>query len=67
MDRDLYREAFHLNDTELDLIARLGSSRADARDPNGAVVEKSAFKRRFGYPLDRNQQRSRKPQEARIL
>jgi len=23
MDRDLYREAFHLNDTELDLIASL--------------------------------------------
>jgi type IV secretion system protein VirB4 len=31
MDRDIYREAFHLNDTELDLIAGLVPPRTDAR------------------------------------
>jgi hypothetical protein len=30
MDRELYREAFHLNDTELDLIDGLVTARPDA-------------------------------------
>jgi type IV secretory pathway VirB4 component len=41
MDRELYREAFHLNDTELDLIDGLVTARPDA-DPEGAVEQEGA-------------------------
>ena len=52
----LYREAFHLNDTELDLIAGPGSAGPDAH-PQGAVIEEGPSERRFGDALDGDQQR----------
>ena len=66
MDRDLYREAFHLNDTELDLIA-------DLVPPGQMLIRKAqspqegAFERRFDFALDGNQQCPRQPEEARLL
>ena len=66
MDRDLYREAFHLNDTELDLIAGLV--------PPGQMLirmaqssEEGAVECRFHHSLDRDQQRPRQPEEARVF
>ena len=66
MDRDVYREAFHLNDTELDLIAGLV--------PPGQMLIRKAqssqegpVERRFRLALDGDQQRPRQPEEARLL
>ena len=66
MNRDVYREAFHLNDTELDLIAGLVPAWPDAH-PQGAVVKEGPVERRFRLPLDGDQQRPRQPEEARLL
>ena len=37
MDREVYPEAFHLNDTELDIIAGLGSARPDAHSQSADI------------------------------
>jgi hypothetical protein len=66
MDRDLYREAFHLNDTELELIAGLGAARPDAHSQS-AVLEEGSSERRFRHALDGDQQRPRQPEEARVF
>ena len=66
MDRAVYAEAFHLNDTELDLIADLVPPGANA-DPQGAVQQEGAVECRFGLVLDGDQQRARQPEEARLL
>ena len=65
MNREVYREAFHLNDTELDLIAGL-VPRPDAH-PQSAVVEEGPVERRFRLALDGDEQRPRQPEEARLL
>ena len=66
MNREVYREAFHLNDTELDLIGGLVPPGPNA-DSEGADLKESAFERRFGLALDGNQQRPRQPQEAGVF
>ena len=66
MNRDVYREAFHLNDTELGLDCRACSARPDAH-PQGAVVKEGPVERRFRLALDGDQQRPRQPEEARLL
>ena len=66
MDRDVYREAFHLNDTELGSDRRPCSARPDAHS-QGADLEEGAVERRFRLALDGDQQRPRQPQEARLL
>ena len=66
MNRDVYREAFHLNDTELGLDCGLVPPGPDAH-PQGAVVEESPVERRFRLALDGDQQRPRQPEEARLL
>jgi hypothetical protein len=54
MNREVYREAFHLNDTELDLIGALVPPGPNA-DSEGTEFQESAFERRFGLALDGNQ------------
>ena len=63
MDRELYREAFHLNDTELELIAGLVP-------PGQMLIRKAQSSKKVqlnvdsSHPLDRDQQRPRQPEEA---
>ena len=56
MDRDLYREAFHLShDTEVELAsARTRATRPDAYSQS-AVLEESSFECGFGHTLDGDQ------------
>ena len=66
MDRDLYREAFHLNDTELELIAGLVPP-GQMLIRKAQVLQEGSSERRFGLALDGDQQCPRQPEEARVF
>ena len=66
MDRELYREAFHLNDTELELIAGLVP-------PGQMLIRKAQSSKKVQLnvdsviALDGDQQCPRQPEQARLL
>jgi hypothetical protein len=66
MNRDVYREAFHLNDTELDLIAGLVPP-GQMLIRKAAEFKESAAERGFRLALDGDKQRPRQFEEARLF
>ena len=66
MDCEVYREAFHLNDTELDLIAGLVPP-GQMLIRKAAVLEEGSSQRGLGIALDGYQQRPRQLEETGVF